>query len=109
MTSKKILTVQKIGFQWEMESPFLFCAHHHDNFPPGSDVQGQAVSLAGRNLGSDFSGRDGRYGNGEQIIEPVARYGPFVMTTEQQIREAFEDYRSSRFSSQPGGKTETMG
>ncbi len=31
------------------------------------------------------------------LHEPVARYGPFVMNTEQEIRQAIEDYRAGRF------------
>ena len=34
---------------------------------------------------------------GKPLREPVARYGPFVMNTEAQIREAFADYRAGRF------------
>jgi quercetin 2,3-dioxygenase len=36
---------------------------------------------------------------GRPLNEPIARYGPFVMNTQQEIRDAFEDYRSGRMGS----------
>lgn len=54
-----ILKIQKIGFQWPMENPFIFCAHHYDLYPSGNDLLGPSVSLRGRGLGTDFSNKDG--------------------------------------------------
>ena len=35
--------------------------------------------------------------SGEPINEPIAQYGPFLMNTQDQIREAIEDYNNGKF------------
>jgi redox-sensitive bicupin YhaK (pirin superfamily) len=44
---------------WQTRDPFLFCVHHDDHYPRGNAVLGPAASLAGRDMGQDFEGRDG--------------------------------------------------
>lgn len=59
MAKKSILHIQKLGFQWQTEDPFLVTMHHKDAYPPGNDKQGPSTPLTGRNLGEDFTLRDG--------------------------------------------------
>lgn len=59
MSTKKIIKIQEIGFPWETEDPFLITMYHKDAYPTGNDEQGPNTSLAGRNLGEDFTLRDG--------------------------------------------------
>ncbi len=54
-----VLETVLLGFPWATIDPFLFCVHHDDAYPAGNDVLGPAASLAGRQLGSDFAGKDG--------------------------------------------------
>ena len=51
--------VKPLGFVWETSDPFLFCVHHLDNYPPGNEMSGPAASLQGRDIGQDFTLKDG--------------------------------------------------
>ncbi|MGP1681620.1 MAG: pirin family protein, partial [Giesbergeria sp.] len=54
-----ILSTQPLGPLWPTLDPFLFCAHHDDAYPAGNAEHGPAVALEGRQIGSDFSRKDG--------------------------------------------------
>lgn len=54
--------------------------------------QGSEVRLQASSSGSRFL-----LISGKPLNEPVARGGPFVMNTDQEIRQAFSDYQSGNF------------
>ena len=54
-----IIHLQPLGFPWATIDPFLFCVYHDDAYPRGNAQLGPDVSLAGRDLGQDFAGKDG--------------------------------------------------
>ena len=59
MSSSAVLSVKPLGFPWETADPFLFCAYHDDAYPRGNGAMGPAAPLAGRDIGQDFSRKDG--------------------------------------------------
>ena len=58
-TQSSIVQLQPLGFPWPTVDPFLFCVHHDDAYPAGNADMGPDVPLAGRDMGQDFSHRDG--------------------------------------------------
>ena len=57
--ASSIISIEKLNFPWQTQDPFLFCAFHDDHYPKGNGQLGPVASLAGRQIGSDFSGKDG--------------------------------------------------
>ncbi|NDL68261.1 pirin family protein [Anaerotalea alkaliphila] len=95
MPKHPIRKVTKLGFLWETENPFLFCAHHKDRYPKGNGEQGPAASLAGRNLGNDFTLRDGwRMYHGDRVPGfPEHPHRGFETVT--MVLEGFVDHSDS--------------
>ena len=59
-TRPVVLSTQPLGFPWPTTDPFLFCAYHDDAYPQSNgDMAVDEAMLAGRQLGSDFSRKDG--------------------------------------------------
>jgi redox-sensitive bicupin YhaK (pirin superfamily) len=58
MASPVLQTVE-LGPRWPTIDPFLFCAHHDDAYPAGDEALAPAVPVDDRELGMDFSGKDG--------------------------------------------------
>ncbi|ASB48370.1 pirin family protein [Alkalitalea saponilacus] len=68
MYNKLITDIKPLGFKWETQDPFLFCVHHDDDYPKGNEEFGPDASLEGRNLGQDFTSKDGwRMYHGERV------------------------------------------
>ena len=97
------------GVAWEAPVPathqaFLYVFEGSVEAGPATSrhrVQQGQMAVLGQGDHVDITGGDG---GGRLLLiaglplrEPVARYGPFVMNTAQEIRQAFEDYQDGRF------------
>ena len=72
-----------------------------------SIAQGHLVEVApDRTLNIVNGSAEGRFLmlQGKPIGEPVVNYGPFVMNTEEEIRQTFRDYQETRFGGWPWPK-----
>ena len=54
-----LLQTFPLGTQWPTIDPFLFVAHHLDDYPEGTHELAPNASLDGRTIGQDFAGVDG--------------------------------------------------
>lgn len=59
MNTNKIIHIEPLGFPWKTQDPFLFCAYHRDEYPKGNEMMGPDTPLTGRNIGQDFTIKDG--------------------------------------------------
>ena len=67
-TETAVKSVKPLGQPWVTEDPFLFCMHHRDHYPAGNEALGPRASLEGRNIGQDFTIKDGwRMYHGDRV------------------------------------------
>jgi redox-sensitive bicupin YhaK (pirin superfamily) len=104
MEQKTILNIKPLGFPWETQYPFIFCVHHRDEYPKGNDEMGPATSLKGRNIGQDFTIKDGwRMYHGQTI--PGFPYHPHRgFETVTVVKEGLVDHTDSMGASGRFGK-----
>jgi len=58
--SVTIKSIDRLGFPWETQDPFLFCAYHRDEYPAGTEEMSMPKKeLEGRRIGQDFILKDG--------------------------------------------------
>ena len=91
-----IISSRQLGFMWPVTNPFLFCAHHNDDYPAGDEAMGVAPSaLRGRDIGNDFTPKDGwRMYHGSTVPGfPVHPHRGFETITI--VRRGFVDHSDS--------------
>jgi redox-sensitive bicupin YhaK (pirin superfamily) len=95
MSSDAVLSIRPAGFPWETADPFLFCVYHQDAYPAGNEKMGPAASLDGRDIGQDFSGKDGwRMYHGD-VVPGFPQHPHRGFETVTVVRRGFIDHADS--------------
>ncbi len=95
MSPEPVLAAKPLGFPWEGIDPFLFCTYHNDTYPAGNDRLGPAASLAGRNIGQDFEGKDGWRMYHGQVVPGFPRHPHRGFETVTIMRRGYVDHSDS--------------
>jgi len=90
-----VLSVRPLGMPWETSDPFLFCMYHNDKYPKGNEHLGPAASLAGRNIGMDFEGKDGWRMYHGSIVPGFPQHPHRGFETVTIMRHGFVDHSDS--------------
>ena len=79
---------------------FAYVIDGRVTFAEGADVGTGHAAILGEGSGAQVSAPGGGrllLFAGKPNLEPIFRYGPFVMTSEDALMEAVSDFRSGRF------------
>lgn len=95
MSDDVVFAEVKLGFPWTTFDPFLFCVHHLDLYPAGNEELGPAAALADRDLGQDFSGKDGWRMYHGRSIPGFPRHPHRGFETVTLARQGFIDHADS--------------
>jgi redox-sensitive bicupin YhaK (pirin superfamily) len=90
-----LATLPLQGPPWPTLDPFLFCVHHKDDYPAGDADFRPRASLAGRNIGSDFSGREGWSMYHGEVVPGFPRHPHRGFETVTLARRGFIDHSDS--------------
>jgi redox-sensitive bicupin YhaK (pirin superfamily) len=90
-----ILSARALGFPWQTPDPFLFCVHHDDHYPAGNEKLGPDASLAGRQLGQDFAGKDGWRMYHGRVVPGFPQHPHRGFETVTIVRSGFIDHSDS--------------
>lgn len=81
---------------WATLDPFLFCVHHHDRYPEGTEAMGpERALLRGRNMGADFGGKDGWSMYHGDVVPGFPRHPHRGFETITIARQGFIDHSDS--------------
>ena len=103
-----VLGIEPLGFPWKTTDPFLFCVHHDDAYPAGNDEMGPKASLAGRNLGEDFEGKDGWRMYHGQSVPGFPQHPHRGFETVTVVRKGFIDHSDSLGAAARFGQGDTQ-
>lgn len=96
MNEPVVLETFPLGFPWKTFDPFLFCVHHLDTYPEGTEQLGpDPALLRGRAIGQDFTLKDGwRMYHGD-VVPGFPRHPHRGFETVTVARQGFIDHADS--------------
>ncbi|MEO5761182.1 MAG: pirin family protein [Vicinamibacteria bacterium] len=107
MTSS-VISVRPLGFPWETTDPFLFCVHHNDSYPAGNEHFGPVDVLTGREIGQDFSRKDGWSMYHGDIVPGFPRHPHRGFETVTFVRRGLIDHSDSLGATARFGRGDTQ-